>query len=174
MGCKVENSKNRFDFCLAGQVLWQMTLHFSPEPEIFTLSHPDLHVGNMFVDDDFRITCLIDWGSASIGPMAELMATPKLANHFPDLNSTFRSAFDPGNLYAPALRKKADMMPHFTKFVRLLSLHDYPLFKGLYRLVYGRDAEDGTIARHLNELAKEDTNKTLIVSLQDDDTRRRK
>lgn len=39
-----------------------MISHLSLSDESFTLHHPDLHSGNIFVDDEFNITCLIDWG----------------------------------------------------------------------------------------------------------------
>jgi aminoglycoside phosphotransferase (APT) family kinase protein len=41
----------------------------------FTLAHPDLHIGNIFVAEDFNVTGLINWGSTTTGPITELLAT---------------------------------------------------------------------------------------------------
>ncbi|UKZ65831.1 uncharacterized protein TrAtP1_007021 [Trichoderma atroviride] len=79
IGQKIDHSKNRLLYCIAGQFLVEMIPQLSSGYDnSFTLSHPDLHVGNIYVDDDLNITCIIDWSSASTGPIAELLATPGL------------------------------------------------------------------------------------------------
>jgi hypothetical protein len=45
----------------------QLVPHLSPGPFRTSLSHPDLHLDNIFVDPDTKkITCIIDWQSASV------------------------------------------------------------------------------------------------------------
>ncbi|EMT64215.1 hypothetical protein FOC4_g10010706 [Fusarium odoratissimum] len=62
-----------------GQMLEEMLPLLSNDSTGFTLSHPDLHTGNIFVDEDLNITSIVDWGSAIAGPVTELLATPGLA-----------------------------------------------------------------------------------------------
>lgn len=79
IGQKIENSKNRLAYCIAGQLLHRMIPRLSVETDRgFPIIHPDLHPGNVFVDEDFNITCIIDWSSASSAPIAELLSTPGL------------------------------------------------------------------------------------------------
>lgn len=48
---------------------------------VLHISHPDLHVGNVFVDEELNITCMIIyWDSTTTGPVTELLATPGLAD----------------------------------------------------------------------------------------------
>ena len=41
--------------------------------EGFPLEHSDLGLLNIFVDDDFNITCIIDWGLCSTVPLETLV-----------------------------------------------------------------------------------------------------
>ncbi|KAG8410336.1 hypothetical protein J3459_017146 [Metarhizium acridum] len=98
IGQKIDHSKNRLFYCIAGQFLLKMIPHLSSRLEsCFTLSHPDLHVGNLYVDDDLNITCVIDWSSTSSGPITELLATPALGGPARppsrSLTAAFRLAF---------------------------------------------------------------------------------
>ena len=42
--------------------------------ETFPLCHPDLSVNNIYVDDDYNITFIIDWAFASSVPEPMLLA----------------------------------------------------------------------------------------------------
>ena len=59
---------------MAGQLIQNMMPKLQsdsdPASDGFPLAHPDLHHGNIFVDDNHNITCIIDWGSASSVPVA--------------------------------------------------------------------------------------------------------
>ncbi|KAF5234209.1 hypothetical protein FANTH_12246 [Fusarium anthophilum] len=96
VGDKLEGSKNRLDYCIAGQVLEEMIPQLSSDSTVFTLSHPDLHTGDIFVDEDLNVTCIIDWGSATTGPMTELLATPGLAVSSKPPSATLTAAFQAG------------------------------------------------------------------------------
>ncbi|KAJ6786952.1 hypothetical protein PWT90_04589 [Aphanocladium album] len=170
MGSKIESGQNRFAYCLAGQVLRDMMPHFSVGRKGYTLSHPDLHVDNIFVDDSFNITCIIDWGSASTGPVAEPMATPRLSNNPPEqIVSAFRQGFDPQNLISSESWRRSEMMRLFTRLIRLMSIHDYTVFKALYLLVYKTATDEESIALHFNSLARHESNQELLARLQADD-----
>ncbi|KAM3522836.1 hypothetical protein NHJ13051_005439 [Beauveria bassiana] len=171
VGAKVESSKNVLDFCLAGQVLQQMIPRISMPEKSYTLFHPDLNLGNVFVDDEFNITCLIDWGSASTGPLSELLATPGLQTRPPEQQvSAFRQGFAAAEYPPPAESwDKADMMWSFSRLVRLTSEYDFAHFKDLYRLVYRADAEDDDVAELFRRMAAEEKNKTLLEELREND-----
>lgn len=45
----------------------QLIPYMAPVPTPTTLSHPDLHLDNIFVDPDtMKITCIIDWQSTLV------------------------------------------------------------------------------------------------------------
>lgn len=96
VGSKIEDSKNRLSYCIAGQFLLEMVPQLSLANGYFTLSHPDLHLGNVFVDEDLNITCIIDWGSTSTGPITELITTPGLGNTASPPSDTLIAAFRSG------------------------------------------------------------------------------
>ncbi|KAF5551063.1 altered inheritance of mitochondria [Fusarium mexicanum] len=96
VGDKLEGSKNRLDYCIAGQILQEMIPQLSSDSTVFTLSHPDLHTGNIFVDEDLNVTCIIDWGSASTGPVTELLATPWLAGSSKPPSAALTAVFQAG------------------------------------------------------------------------------
>ncbi|KAI5859410.1 kinase-like domain-containing protein [Durotheca rogersii] len=179
IGNKIESSKNRLSYCIAGQFLHNMIPHLSSTANGgFTLSHPDLHSGNIFVDEDLNITCIIDWGSATSGPITELLTTPGLAGSAsPPSRSqitAFRSCFNLGvPKIDPDVWKKADRMWYFSRLVRLLSKQDYNLFKTLYELVYEIEDEGavGSVdyARLFHEQAQQEGNKQLFAKLREDD-----
>ncbi|KAM3528035.1 hypothetical protein MY4038_006095 [Beauveria bassiana] len=171
VGAKVESSKNVLDFCLAGQVLQQMIPRISMPEKSYTLFHPDLNLGNVFVDDEFNITCLIDWGSASTGSLSELLATPGLQTRPPEQQvSAFRQGFAAAEYPPPAESwDKADMMWSFSRLVRLTSEYDFAHFKDLYRLVYRADAEDDDVTALFRRMAAEEKNKTLLEELREND-----
>lgn len=81
IGGKSEGSKNRpVVLRIAGQFLREMMPRISTGDRRSTLTHPDLHIGNIFVDEELNITSIIDWGSATVGPVTELLSTPVLGS----------------------------------------------------------------------------------------------
>jgi len=67
VGCKIDTSDNRLDYIIAGDALRDIVRKLEL-PAVnsgnFPLYHPDLSVNNIYVDDDYNITCLIDWAFA--------------------------------------------------------------------------------------------------------------
>jgi len=83
VGSKIDNSKNRLDYCIAGHFLRKMIpLNLISRQSFatngFPLYHPDLSTSNIFVDDDFNITCIIDWAFSSTVPISTLLMAPSL------------------------------------------------------------------------------------------------
>lgn len=80
VGGKVDNRRNRMDYCIVSEMSREAIPRFSTRlaSGAFPLRHPDLSVNNMLVNDDLRITCIIDWSSASSVPLTELLAVPDM------------------------------------------------------------------------------------------------
>lgn len=178
IGDKLEGSKNRLDYSIAGQMLEEMVPRLLSQSTDFTISHPDLHVGNVFVDEELNVTCIIDWASATTGPVTELLATPGLAGASkppsPSLTASFRAGFsqESGNIKQD-MWDRAEMMWCLSRLVRLLSGQDLPLFQALYGLVYKSELEirsdSPDIGRLFHERATLPSNKLLLSKLSEDD-----
>ena len=184
IGQKVGRTKNVLMYCVAAQFLREMVPDLCwDEGNTFTLSHPGLHAGNLYVDDDFNITCIIDWGSTSAGPITELLAAPSMASSAAPpsnfLTAAFRSGFLQRNSKMASdisrcnLWEKSEKVWYFSRLVRLLSRNDYRHFKNLFELVYKTSAEDAGggkgIIWLLHERANRDENKELVARLEVDD-----
>ncbi|KAJ3535793.1 hypothetical protein NM208_g6986 [Fusarium decemcellulare] len=177
IGDRIESSRNRLSYCIAGQFLQDMIPKLSSTTKGgYTLSHPDLHLGNIFVDEDLNITCIIDWGSATSGPIAELLATPGLAgSSLPPSRAqidAFRSSFttEGATNIAPDDWKKGEMMWYFSRLIRLLSKQDYDLFRTLYELAYEvKDSRSVDYPHLFHDRAQQEENKQLFSELQEDD-----
>ncbi|RYP13686.1 hypothetical protein DL765_006768 [Monosporascus sp. GIB2] len=137
----------------------------------FTLSHPDLNLGKIFANDDLNVTCIIDWGSASVGPVTELLSTPGLGSNsspLPEpLVAAFRSPYSQRWHLEPRYWAKADMMWYFSRLVRLLSMQDYNLFRVLYETLNKVEGED--IPRLFGNRASQEHNRQLLATLEEDD-----
>ncbi|OAA56353.1 Aminoglycoside phosphotransferase [Niveomyces insectorum RCEF 264] len=212
VGYKFEQSRNRFEYCLAGQIL-----HDTVVPRLctagssstdqsnsnengvdgggrndassFYLKHPDLHGGNIFVDEHVNITGIIDWSYTTTVPLAELWATPRIWTNEPTLAAVFRgvaeeaAAIGGKSAVPPAIEldrfwDKVDKLQHFQQFVRLLSPRDYDHFAAL--LEQNSDGEgdgdgdgDGSLAADIPDLlarrAQTSANQALLHELAQDD-----
>jgi hypothetical protein len=187
VGEKIEHGKNRLAFCVAGQLMREMIPSLvsvgdrDKDDHGFPLSHPDLHFGNIFVDDDLNITCIIDWGSASTVPLPELLCAPGLLHHFwrsatgNHLVDTFRAGFerelDGQASVGPQTWKRADMMRLLDRLFRMLSIRDYHDFATLYALAHQKSEEEveEDLPALFNERARSSENKRLLEELKDDD-----
>ncbi|KAK0621130.1 hypothetical protein B0T17DRAFT_591075 [Bombardia bombarda] len=178
------HTKNVLFYCIAGQFLLEMIPRLSSSVKKgFTLSHPDLHLGNIYVDDDFNITCIIDWSSTSSGPSTELLGTPSLGGSAAPpseyLVAAFRSGFTKrateviSELSHSNLWAKSDRMWHFSRLVRLLSKNDYEHFRKLFELVYkpSNEGDEGRVGilSLFHERANRVENQKLLAELQKED-----
>ncbi|KAG5812658.1 hypothetical protein H9Q74_013031 [Fusarium xylarioides] len=183
IGQKIEHSKNILFYCIAGKLLSEMIPDISSNTaDGFTISHPDLHVGNIFVDQNFNITSIIDWSSASTGPVSEILAAPSLASSPTSPYGFLYLAYRAGSIREATnkgqevpntiLWKASEMMWYFTRLTRLLSKHDHQLFEKLFEITCGREANVGTekeILRLFHERASRKENMKLLAELQEDD-----
>lgn len=63
VGGKTDSSDNRLDYIITGNALHEILQKLEPPTvnhEKFPLCHPDLSVNNIYVDNDYNITCIID------------------------------------------------------------------------------------------------------------------
>ncbi|KAH6969360.1 kinase-like domain-containing protein [Fusarium avenaceum] len=173
---KLEGSKNRLDYCIAGQMIKEMVPLLLAQSTDFTISHPDLHTGNLFVDEELNVTCIIDWGSATTCPVTELLMTPGLAGPSnppsPSLVASFRSGFSQESQNVEShMWERAEMMWYFSRLVRLLSGQDLLLFQKLYELVYKYETLSDSVdyGRLFHERSMLPSNKLLLSRLGEDD-----
>ncbi|KAI1062295.1 hypothetical protein LB506_006264 [Fusarium annulatum] len=168
IGDKVEGNKNRLAFCIAALFLNEMVPSLTSTDQNYVLCHPDLHVGNIFVDEDLNITSIIDWSSASSSPRAELFATPGLNGSVSppqqSLITAFRSGFGSvAQNSEPEQWERADKMWYFVRLVRMLSTQDYTHFKSLYELVYSRESDN--VPRLFHERSIQESGKAIYAKL---------
>lgn len=180
VGQKINHSKNRLAYCIVGQLLREMmpSLCRTSAGQGFPLNHPDLHPGNIFVDDDLTITCIIDWGSTTSAPATELLATPLLprSSVSPEqsLVSAFRAGFDQatdGETIGREVWERADLMGMFQRLVWMLSTQDYHLFAALHQRALELEGHHKLVDIPLlfYKRAQREENKQLLCELSEDD-----
>ncbi|POR38280.1 Uncharacterized protein TPAR_01538 [Tolypocladium paradoxum] len=158
VGNKPESSNNRLAYSLAG---WYIRDHIVPRLSLpqgsqrsgFPLCHHDLSTQNIFVDDDFNITCVIDWAFSSTVPPAQLLSTPGLPHPRdlvtdPALVHAFQSGFEDESVKLGAVSpepkhwKTGGMLSQFMLLVRLDALQDYHHLEALHQLALGCSASE--------------------------------
>ncbi|KAF5696732.1 kinase-like domain-containing protein [Fusarium mundagurra] len=139
IGLKIDSGENRFDYYAAGKALEDAipSLATTTHPEVtecfgsgFAISHPDLSINNIFVDEDFNITSIIDWSFASTVPIPQLLVTPGMPHprDQPSASATasFRTSFmDHLGVTSGAssvLWSHAERIWHFIRWVNMDSL----------------------------------------------------
>lgn len=103
IGLKLDSSKNRVDYCMVGHFLQKMIPSICEQTsgnsgcfEGYPLSHPDLSTSNIFIDDEFNITCIIDWALSSTVPMSTLLTTPSFPHPRDDVDLSLSPIFKSG------------------------------------------------------------------------------
>jgi hypothetical protein len=76
VGSKIDSNKNRLDYITAAYLLRDVVPSISTNEQKYYLKPPDLSASNIFIDDDFNITCIIDWTSCFTVPLSALLITP--------------------------------------------------------------------------------------------------
>ncbi|KAI1064025.1 hypothetical protein LB506_005725 [Fusarium annulatum] len=159
IGQKIEHSKNILYYCIAGQLLSEMIDDLSLDGAgSFAISHPDLHLGNIYVDENFNITSIIDWSSASTGPVSEILAAPSLGSSAASPSAYLTTAYRSG--FIQEANKRTQPLP------------DAVLWKRMFDLIYNKDAfahGKGRILGPFRERAGRDENVRLLAKLQEDD-----
>ncbi|PYI20678.1 hypothetical protein BO99DRAFT_442037 [Aspergillus violaceofuscus CBS 115571] len=159
VGGKIDSSKNRLDYIIVGNALRDI-LHGGQLPaiipETFPLCHADLSVNNIYVDDDYNITCIIDWAFASSIPESMLLAAPGLPQYRDEIISDLRTSFTDGfiaampgaveksliNSYRESL-DRAHVAWSLSRLLGLDSIADYDLFSTVWHFAHGPDADVG-------------------------------
>ena len=176
VGGKIDSGKNRLDYCILSGLVKEMIPKFTrdtPSSGGFPIRHPDLSVNNIFVDDDLRITCIIDWGFVSSVPFAELLAVPGMpyprCQSGPSLVAAFEDGFEgKGGHVDPQLWEDAEKLWHFQRLVFIDSLQNYPHFEELYNLVYKADQPIDIGALFRQQYALESNQKELVLLSEED------
>ncbi|KAI9035137.1 Aminoglycoside phosphotransferase [Aspergillus affinis] len=116
IGRKIDTSDNRLDYIIVGDALRDIVQKLqlgAVNPGTFPLSHADLSVNNIYVDDEYNITCIIDWAFTSSVPESMLLATPGLPHYYEEISSELHTPFIDGFI---------DAMPGF---MERRSIHRY-------------------------------------------------
>jgi hypothetical protein len=186
LGSKIDSSKNRLDYCIAGHFLRKMIAAIGPQSfatlgnleNRFPLWHPDLSTSNTFVDDDFNITCIIDWAFSSTVPISTLLTTPSLPHPRDDVDTTlvptFRASFTRQFFEGKDIKLDPEFWDStrrawlFTRLVTLDGLQDYRYFTELYALVY-KPEDEINVPRLFKGVQKEMEFVELARTLAEDD-----
>jgi len=160
---KIDSADNRADYVIAGEILsetitdWAEDLSEGDHEHRFVLHHPDLSVNNIYVDEDFNITCIIDWAFCSAVPLSMLLTAPGLpqsrhevdASLFPPFEHGFRHALEKNtqrqgvgieSVLHRMLRRSRPMWL-LSRILSFDSTRDYHLFKNLWELIRSHDQD---------------------------------
>lgn len=159
VGCKTDSSDNRLDYIIAGDALRDIVRKLelpAVDPETFPLCHADLSVNNIYVDDDYNITSIIDWAFASSIPESLLLAAPGLPQYRDELSSELHLPFIdgfvasiPGSVEETLVRRyresleRAQVPWRLSRLLNLDSINDYDLFATLWHYVRGTRKDIG-------------------------------
>ena len=154
---KIDGSDNRSDYVVAGEALSQMMARWTEDlsddlPDSrkppFSIHHPDLSVDNIFVDEHFNITCVIDWAFSSSVPLSILLTAPGLPQSRYEVDPSLLPAFENGFRCALRESTKHQNIENEMRLCQMLSCSrplwllfrilnfdstgDYHLFKALW------------------------------------------
>ncbi|KAL4953400.1 hypothetical protein BDW69DRAFT_200215 [Aspergillus filifer] len=107
VGCKTDSASNRLDYKILEDALQQSGILASLQVQypatklgFYPLSHGDLSVNNIYVDDDFNITCIIDWALTSTVTESVLPSSPGLPQFGDRVSSEVYASFIDGFMAA--------------------------------------------------------------------------
>ncbi|OAA61774.1 Protein kinase-like domain protein [Niveomyces insectorum RCEF 264] len=187
LGGKTESSSNRLEYCMVAEILRdrvvprlcdKKTEEGGAGDEVdygsgFPLMHPDLHGGNIFVDDDMNVTCIIDWSSATTVPVAQLLSTPNFWGGNPRFAACFRTtasaalptqANDAGR---DAFWAKTDKFRLFEELARSVRTRDYDCF---FELLADQITDRDELFALLMDYVVKPQNKALLAKLREEET----
>ena len=183
---KIDGSDNRTDYVIAGEVLSDMITRWSNDVSNtllndrkyrFSIHHPDFSVDNIFVDEDFNITCIIDWAFCSSVPLSILLTAPGLPQSRYEIDASLLPAFESGFRCAlqentqrenietemPLCRTLSCSRPIWllSRILNFDSTTDYYLFKALWDSVGNHD-------QSISELFRSKQSSQRYTSLRDE------
>ncbi|KAI9736400.1 MAG: hypothetical protein M1818_006133 [Claussenomyces sp. TS43310] len=177
-----EQIGGRLDYCIAGNFLKGIIPSLGQQSSAtlgvlegeVPIAHPDFSMDNIFVDDDFNITCIIDWAFSSTVPISTLLMTPGLPHPRDEVDMTLIHHFRAGFISHLFREKGIDLDPEFwhstrrawlfTRLVTLDGLQDYHYFTELYT----SEAEIN-VPKLFKDVQKEDEFVELAKALAEDD-----
>lgn len=198
---KIDGSENRSDYVIAGEVLSEMMARWTKDNSgssvdnrktPFSIHHPDLSVDNIFVDEHFDITCVIDWAFSSSVPLSMLLTAPGLPQSRYELDPLLLPAFENGFRYAleGSINDKdldnemifcqtlscSRPLWLFSRLINFDSTTDYHLFKALWNyfgdhdqsiseLFLSRQSSQKYITLH-EELMEDDQTAVEVATLE--------
>ncbi|PWY77745.1 hypothetical protein BO83DRAFT_406829 [Aspergillus eucalypticola CBS 122712] len=165
VGKKLDSSDNRLDYIVAAHALrelipaWRSQLP-NTDSHLFPLCHADLSVNNIYVDDDFNITCIIDWAFSTTVPEALLLTPPGLPQSRYELDKSLRLAFQDGfetaiigdtcDQRTESIKAALELVKEgrcswlLTRFLNFDSIDDHGLFTALWEHTYGHSKDIGS------------------------------
>ncbi|KXG54184.1 Aminoglycoside phosphotransferase [Penicillium griseofulvum] len=170
LGDKIDSAENRLDYILVADAIKDIIAertnshptHTLPDP--FPLHHPDLSVNNIFIDDDFNITSIIDWSFCSSVPLAVLLAPPGLPPSRHALSEDLTKAFREGYKSASRPNSLSKRQP-FLSSDELTILEDSEFSWALIRLLTFDSTDDLRLFRTLWNTVHSDCDlETFITS----------
>lgn len=150
-GSKVESNNNRLDYILAGIALMDLVpLLAGKDHQLrcsgFPLCHPDLNLGNIYVDEHLDISCIIDWGFAAFLPQSMLFVCPGLPHPRDGADSNLEPSFAQGSIGGGGFDGQKDLnfsnSNLFWKFRHLVNFdfyQDYPHFSDFLLSLTGQE-----------------------------------
>lgn len=152
-----KSADNRLDYIIAGDTLRDIIQKFEPlgvNPETFPMCHADLRVNNIYVDDNYNITCIIDWAFASPIPESLLLAPLGLPQYRDEVSLELRASFIDGFVNSmpesidessahryQELLQRGQVSWRLGRLLNLDSVNDYDLFASVWHFGRG-SAED--------------------------------
>ena len=157
IGRKTDSSDNRLDYIIAGDALRDIILKLPAiNPETFPLCHADLSVNNIYVDDDYNITCIIDWAFASSIPETMMLETPGLPQYRDELSSELHIPFIDGFIAAVPqsvderlihryreILERGQVSWRLSRLLNFDSIDDYRLLASIWYFAYGLEKDLG-------------------------------
>ena len=187
LGSKIDGSENRLDYVIAGHLVAEALLELVNtswslrQDQRFAIHHPDLSVNNIFIDQDYNITCIIDWALCSSVPLAVCLTAPGLPHSRDEVDDSLFLTFVEGFRHALLNMSRQDAakasnllhmvqssrpMWLLNRFLNMDSWKDYHLMQRLWEYTndhYGSFSEVFVTRQSLSQF------KLLQHELQEDD-----
>ncbi|PLN80793.1 kinase-like domain-containing protein [Aspergillus taichungensis] len=157
IGHKTDSSGNRLDYMIVGDALRDIIRRIDlpvVNPESFPLCHADLSVNNIYVDENYNITCIIDWAFTSTVPESMLLATPGLPQHRDEISPELHRPFLDGFITAMPESTEESLVHKYheslgrgqvswrlSRLLNLDSIADHDYFTTVWHFAYGSDKE---------------------------------
>ncbi|KAJ0426701.1 RNase H domain-containing protein [Aspergillus carlsbadensis] len=177
VGDKIESPGNQLDYNIVAHALREIIQRLGLETDStsFPLYHADLSANNIYVDDEYNITCIIDRAFASSIPEFMLLAPPGLPQFgdeiSPDLFKSFANGFMaaiPDSLEKKSARRYQELLDssqvywRLTRLLSLDSIDDYSLFATVWDAASRDNIPTRRVERHEREYFD---NKTLKYTI---------